>query len=102
MTRMLTLVTLATILGSTAMAGAAPDIQEPVPDDAPICDSADFKNQGQWIQCLQDNGLRGKELARRIHDEHQARKGGGEPTDRSKRHAKGQAAKAELRRGSGR
>ncbi len=87
MTRMLTLMTLATIFTSTAMAQAQPDF------DAPVCDSAEFKNQGQWIQCLQDNGVRGKDLARAIHDEHQARKGG-ETTERSKRGSKRKARKA--------
>lgn len=89
MTRMLTVVTLATIFCSTAMAQAAPDIDEP----AVVCDSADFENQGQWVKCLTHNGVKGKELARAIHDEHQARKGG-ETTERSKRKAKGKARKA--------
>ena len=92
MTRMLTLVALATIFTSTAMAEPAQDIEEP----AAVCDSADFENQGQWVKCLVHNGVRGKELARAIHDEHQARKGG-ETTDRSIREAKHQARKGQMK-----
>lgn len=100
MTRLLTLVTLATIFSTTALAAPGPDIEEP----EAICDSADFRNQGQWVKCLVNNGVRGKELARMIHDEHQARKGG-ETTERSKRKAKGKArnahqkARADVKRG---
>ena len=75
------------------MAQAEPDIEAPA--DTPICDSANFKNQGQWIQCLRAGGLRGRELARAIHDEHRARKGGGEPTAKSIREAKRRAREAE-------
>ncbi len=89
MTRLLTVMTLATIFCSTAMAGAGPGFDAPA-----VCDSADFKNQGQWIGCLHDQGLRGRDLARAIHDEHQARKGG-ETTEKSKRAAKRKARRAQ-------
>lgn len=94
MTRLLTAFTLASLFATTAMAEPAPDVpSEPAPQ---TCDSSQFANKGQWVKCLVHSGVHGKELARRIHDEHQARKGG-ETTEKSKARAKMAAKKAEQR-----
>lgn len=97
MTRTLfTTIAAATLLAGSAFAEPAPDIPDRTPEapDTEQCDSADFANKGQWAKCLTQSGVHGKELAQRIHDEHQTRKGG-ETTERSKGHAKKAAKNAD-------
>ncbi len=86
MYRLLTAMTLAALFSTAALAKAGPDLGER-PDAPQVCDSDQFRNQGQWIQCLRDHGLRGRALARAIHREHHARKGEGPATCHGKRKA---------------